>query len=227
MQLGFDMDTGFLACDCGSGSPLNSPIIWDTWVELRVDLDADTVDLYYNGTLEASHLWSEGPFGADMHFPLKLGAVDLYPDSVGGTPSPVYFDSFTLVAASPTNCLRYCTAGVNSVGSGALISATDGCDGTDGMLSIQAAPVPNQPGLFFHGANQAAIPFGCGSLCTTGGIVRGGVVIGSGQVATYDLDVSLLPPGDVRNVQFWYRDPAYAATCGSSFNTSDGIENTN
>ena len=61
-------------------------------------------------------------------------------------------------------------------------------------LLFESSPVPNDSGVFFHGAIQAQIPFGNGFLCTTSGITRGATVQASGNTASYLYDNS-----DVRN----------------------------
>ena len=65
------------------------PIIYDEWVEMKliIDLDLNTVDEYYGGTLFASHTWDDdgGAVGT-------IGAVDLY----GNNASSVYYDDILL-----------------------------------------------------------------------------------------------------------------------------------
>ncbi len=81
--------------DPGIQNPL--PIVYDEWVELRMemDFDADYVEQYYNGQLLASGLWA-----------IRGGAVafanlDLYAFLVA---SPVYWDDLSLVP-EPTACV--------------------------------------------------------------------------------------------------------------------------
>ncbi len=79
---------------------------------------------------------------------------------------------------------KYCVALSNSTGSPADISASGSASVGAGYLKLESSPVPNQPGVFFHGANQAQIPFGNGFLCVTGDIVRGAVTMATDNVAT-------------------------------------------
>ena len=124
---------------------------------------------------------------------------------------------------------QWCLPNSNSVGPGASISISgSGSVGAgDTVASVQG--VPNQSGVFFHGSNQIEIPFGCGSLCASGGIRRSTVVVASGNAATYAYDESG-PKRSLagfentrRNFQFWYRDPMHASVCGHTFNMSDGV----
>ena len=50
------MDTGLLNSSEGAGDE-NVPIVMDAWAEIQVDIDlnANTVSSYYNGTPVASH----------------------------------------------------------------------------------------------------------------------------------------------------------------------------
>jgi hypothetical protein len=92
--------------------------------------------------------------------------------------------------------------------------------------TLTSLPVPNQFGIFFHGMDQSQNPFGNGFMCTTGGILRGAVVMAVGNVATYTYDNSD-PKHSVagfisstRNFQHWFSDPMGG---GALFNTSNAI----
>ncbi len=121
---------------------------------------------------------------------------------------------------------KYCTANPNSTGSPADLSAAGSASSRAGDLMLTSSPVPNQAGIFFHAANPSQIPFGNGFLCTTGGILRGAIVMGVGNVATYTYDNSDAKHtlsafiGSTRNFQYWFRDPAGG---GSFFNTSNAV----
>lgn len=121
---------------------------------------------------------------------------------------------------------KYCTATNNSTGSPADISATGSASSFAGVLRLTSTPVPNQNGIFFHGSNQAQVPFGNGFLCATGGIARSAVTLGSGNEATYtynnsDAKHSLAPfIGTQRNFQHLFRDPMGG---GAQFNTSNAL----
>ena len=121
---------------------------------------------------------------------------------------------------------KYCVANPNSAGAPADISASGSASSSAGDLTLTSTPVPNQNGIFFHGMNQAQNPFGNGFMCTTGGIVRGAVVMAVGNVATYTYDNSDARHsmgafiGTTRNCQHWFRDPPAG---GAFFNTSNAI----
>ena len=106
------------------------------------------------------------------------------------------------------------------------LSAYGSASSGGGDLTLTSMPVPNQNGIFFHGDNPSQVPFGNGFLCTTGGIVRGSVVMGVGNVATYTYDNSDAKHslaafvGSTRNFQHWFRDPAAG---GAFFNASNAV----
>jgi Tol biopolymer transport system component len=121
---------------------------------------------------------------------------------------------------------KYCIANANSTGSSADLSAFGSASSGAGDLTLTSLPVPNQFGIFFHGMNQSQNPFGNGFMCTTGGIVRGAVVLGVGNVATYTYDNSDAKHSlggfvsTTRNFQHWFRDPMGG---GAFFNTSNAV----
>ncbi len=135
-----------------------------------------------------------------------------------------HIDNFSLVPGGVGT--KYCTANPNSTGSPADISASGSASSSAGDLAVTSAPVPNQNGIFFHGTNQVQNPFGNGFMCTTGGIVRGAVVMAAGNSVTYTYDNSDAKHsmaafiGSTRNIQHWFRDPAGG---GAFFNLSNAI----
>ena len=86
VQLNCDMDTGQIASDFGGGATAN--IVYGQWVELKFDIDLDnnTVDEYYNGTLLSSHVWDDTSNGT-------LECIDLF----GNGASSIYYDDITVV----------------------------------------------------------------------------------------------------------------------------------
>ncbi len=121
---------------------------------------------------------------------------------------------------------KYCIATANSTGSPADISAACSASASAGKLMLDASPVPNQNGVFFHGANQIQAPFGNGFMCTSGSTTRGATISASGNRATYTYDNSDGKhrlgafAGMTRNFQYWFRDPMGG---GALFNTSNAI----
>jgi len=119
----------------------------------------------------------------------------------------------------------YCTAAPNSASAG---GARIGSTGTpsflsnDFVLTITDGPV-FQTGIFFHGSTQTNVPFGNGFRCAGGSVVRLPVTTtGTNGAAFFPLDLTTagIAPLDVRNFQYWYRDPAAG---GTGFNLSDGL----
>jgi hypothetical protein len=126
--------------------------------------------------------------------------------------------------------VKYCVANNNSTGAPADLSASGSGSSAAGNLVLTSAPIPNQNSIFFHGANEAQLPFGCGFQCATGNIIRGAITPGVGNSASYTYDNSDTRHslgafiGTVRSFQHWYRDPMGAGICGGqTFNTSNAI----
>ena len=116
----------------------------------------------------------------------------------------------------------YCAPGnPNSVSSaGVVLTHLSGTPG--GLLTLQVENTPLQPGVLFYGSNQIDQPFGCGRRCVGGGIVRSGVYMPSSGTQSLILDTTG-SAGLPFNLQYWYRDPANSASCGNSFNLSNGL----
>jgi hypothetical protein len=94
--------------ECGNGviesefENLTLPLIFDQWVEIRVeiDLDVDVQNIYYDGTLLSSKSWTGGVTGGGLP---TIGAIDLF----GNDASPIYYDDIVLdggaTAVEPTS----------------------------------------------------------------------------------------------------------------------------
>jgi hypothetical protein len=114
-----------------------------------------------------------------------------------------------------------CTTTSNSTGNPAHLMITGSDSLADNNFVITAAPVPNQPGIFFYGTTQINFPFGNGFRCAGGALQRLGITFASGNVLTREASAELIAFGSAgltRNFQAWYRDPAGG---GLSFNFSD------
>jgi len=100
-QVEFNNTTGLIECDCGGANAFTTPILYDQWVEIRaeVDLDADFAEIYYDGVLLGSWVWSTGTSGTDDNTPIGFKAVDLYAET-GGPMKRTYFDDVKVVGAS-------------------------------------------------------------------------------------------------------------------------------
>ena len=91
---------------------------------------------------------------------------------------------------------NFCSSTPNSTGSPALISATGSDSVSANDIVLFAQPVPNQPGIFFYGPEQIAVPFGNGTLCVGQGAL-GDLRVDLGQGATRELPPGVLvDPGD-------------------------------
>ena len=114
----------------------------------------------------------------------------------------------------------YCGEGsTNSVGPGARLTPTGGFGTATATFDI--TDIPDQSGLLFAGDTQTNAPFGCGALCVHGQVTRGPILQPSGNSISVGFDMSL---PHTLFIQYWYRDPAYAATCGAVFNSSNALK---
>ncbi|TDJ74323.1 MAG: hypothetical protein E2O39_05010 [Planctomycetota bacterium] len=147
---------------------------------------------------------------------------------MGGTPAGNLAVRASFPAAS-IHCAAesYCTATPNSTGAPAAIFASGSASVAANDLVLGAGPVPNQPGIFFYGAQQASTSFGNGTPCIAGRVGRLDVVNAVGNVMTVVLDNTSPPsaatqitPGSTWNFQAWFRDPMPG---GASFDLSNGL----
>jgi hypothetical protein len=123
---------------------------------------------------------------------------------------------------------------LNSLGTGALLSATGVASVASDTVVLSGTGMPNSSALYFRGTSQLSggngIVFGDGLRCVGGTIVRLGVKLNAGGASQYpttgDASVSVrggVAPGDIRQYQVWYRNAA-PFCMGSTFNMSNGIE---
>ncbi len=158
----------------------------------------DGPDCNANGIPDACDIYS----GASVD-----GDADGVPDECGGGPS------------------NYCSSSPNSTGAAAVIGVSGSLSVSTNDFTLEVSPVPDQPGLFFYGANQTDMPFGNGRLCVNGTIVRLPVIYtGLGSIQ-FPIDNTNLPAngpitsGSTWNFQNWYRDVPAGAPY---FNLSNG-----
>jgi len=152
-----------------------------------------------------------------------LGDDDACPLDIGCNSGSAYV--FTIRDPLGQN---YCGPAVpNSSGDPAEIHACGSASVASNDLLLRAEPVPNQPGIFFYGPQQANVPFGNGTLCIAGQVGRLDVVNATGNVMTFLLDNTSPPSaatqitaGSTWNFQAWFRDPA---ALGAFFNLSNGL----
>ncbi len=124
--------------------------------------------------------------------------------------------------------VSFCVTSANSVGPGALMGSNGHVSIAANAFELTAAPVPDQPGIFYFGSEKEQTAFGNGFRCVGGGqpIFRLPVELGSGQTLAHELDFGAAPadgvllPGTTWFFQAWYRDPAAG---GANFNLSDAL----
>ena len=166
----------------------------------------------------------------DLNYTLgDLTFNEIFFGSGGGAVLGYNFDDLQIESTglSSTIGTNYCVSTVNSTGSAALIAASGSLSVMDQSLTLTAAPVPDQPGIFFFGPNQVQLAFGNGFRCVGGTLVRLPVAIGANNELIHDVDFGspVVAPNLVGNTtwnfQGWYRDPAAG---GAAFNLTDGTE---
>jgi subtilisin-like proprotein convertase family protein len=93
-QVNFNGATDQLTNDGVSGG--TSSIVYDQWVEIRVeiDLDADTQDFYYNNQLLYAGTWTGEVSGGGA---VNIATVDLYANNA----SSVFYDDISLAPPTP------------------------------------------------------------------------------------------------------------------------------
>ena len=151
--------------------------------------------------------------GPDM---LYFGALD---DSVFENAGALYTYTRPIVT-------RYCPASANSSGAAARIDWRGSTVLAQDSFELEASGgPPQQPGVFYFGPNQIAMPFGNGMRCVGGSTVRvPPVQLDAAGVAHSELPLVNFPqllPASTYNFQFWFRDPAAG---GAFFDLSDAIQ---
>jgi len=128
---------------------------------------------------------------------------------------------------SPAGWTNYCVGAPNTVGPGAVMSASGSASlALDNFVLGCSGLPPSTNGIFFFGAMQIQVPFGNGFRCVGGTIVRFGVQTttpaGTVQRAIQQMQLpgGPIPAGATRDFQFWYRNPLAG---GAGFNLSDGL----
>jgi len=120
----------------------------------------------------------------------------------------------------------YCEASASSLGEPAVLRAR-GCSSLEaGGLAFEAAPVPDEPGVFVYGPARVERPFGDGRLCAGGTLTRSPVQVGHSGLLWWTLELAVPPhdqisAGSTWFFQAWFRDPAAG---GSGFNLSSALE---
>jgi hypothetical protein len=124
-----------------------------------------------------------------------------------------------------------CTAGVNSTGSASSIGAGGSPYVASNDFELFANQLPSlETGVFLMATATGDVPFGNGTLCVGGAVLRLGAVSTQSGQATLALDMtdpfspaSQITAGSTWHFQFWYRDTAGG---GAGFNLSNGLSAT-
>ena len=213
-----DPDTGNVTASAGVLAPLGNP--------------SPQTAIGRDGTVYLSNGWASSPagngrlwaFSADLsqtYFTIQLNRQNQGGPALAQSGSLVLCDRIG-VYTYREDFSRFCGASANSTGSPARIEAGGSNQaGSGNLLQLTGNDVPNQPGIFFHGATQISAPFGNGTLCVGAPIVRLlPPVVGSGNTVTRTVDNAPFQVDQIRNFQYWFRDPMGG---GSGFNTSDAV----
>jgi hypothetical protein len=107
VQVQFDSLLATVTAQLLGGLTFSTPLVYDQWVEFRVeiDLDADQVDYFYNGIEFASDIsWIDGVSGGGIP---TFAAIDLYTD-LSTTGDDVYLDNVVIETGAATGCYADC-----------------------------------------------------------------------------------------------------------------------
>jgi PEP-CTERM motif len=111
VQATFNLDTDTLTDDFAPDPKPTLPIVRDQWVKIAadIDLDADTVNFYYNNTLLSTHAWKTG--GESVS---EIKAIDLY---AGNSPATMaYYDDVVIQAIPEPSVLCLLGTGLLALG---------------------------------------------------------------------------------------------------------------
>ena len=234
VQVDFSPLTGNYTIDTASTN-FTGPCVFDQWVEIRaeVDLNLDTVELFYNGTSTGvSYQWNGGVSGFGTGN-TEISTLDLYANGAMSPQSRVYWDDMSLqpgfngcgATACQSNPVNYCTAGTSSSGCQATLSSSGTASATaaNGFSLIASNVEGDKDGLYFQGTNgRQANSWGNSSSfqCVIPPVKRLGLLGKSGTTGacdggfTQDLNAywQAFPnknpgAGAVVQAQLWYRDP--------------------
>ncbi|HJO26286.1 MAG TPA: hypothetical protein QF730_03470 [Planctomycetota bacterium] len=171
--------------------------------------------------------------GGSLHFDYDSTSVFVFDDPGSGLSATFTLTGRIDADADCPGATNYCSTNANSSGGPAVISLAGSSSLSANNWVLEAAPVPNNWGIFFYGGNQVAggngIPFGDGRLCVGAGqVFRGSPRLASGNVHSYDIGVQNPPStngtihvGTEWHFQAWFRDPQGSG--GSGFNLSNGL----
>ena len=129
------------------------------------------------------------------------------------------FSSMEIGPAGPSS---YCEpqSGNSVAAAGAVLASTG--DFLGASAGFLVTDTPDDFGVLFTGrADGGQLPFGCHQRCVGNSVLRYGPFAASGNTLSATIDMSGAPLNN--RVQWWYRDPANLAACGSSFSLSNAL----
>lgn len=139
----------------------------------------------------------------------------------------ICYDQMFQVDAEPAIYDAYCSSVANSTGLAATMQISGSNSLFDNSLTLTARhTVPGQPGMFFFGPDEVAVPFGNGTRCVGGSPTnRFSTVLFADETGAFSLqtDHTILPDGvmwmtgSTWRFQAVYRDPGV----GTGYNMTD------
>ena len=129
------------------------------------------------------------------------------------------------ITPRPGSIENYCSAGINSVGSSALLSHAGSTSVGENNLSLHSDGCPpGVTGLYFYGSSRSQVPLGQGTRCVGFPLFRLYPLVFADSVGAVrrPIDYTALRPmgailpGSTWHFQLWYRD-------GQTSNASDGL----
>ena len=163
----------------GSTAPGTFAVIFDRWVEIKlaIDLDADTIEVFYDGTsLGPAYPYTRGYAGVGTG-PKWISAVEL--QHVSSSPGEFAYWDDVLVQKSFPPPVFFCTAKTSLVCGAPSISSSGAPSVSDPSgFVVTAAPARScKTGLLLYNTlvQTPALPFQGGSLClAAAGLKRAG-----------------------------------------------------
>ncbi|MFT5477311.1 MAG: hypothetical protein ACI8Y8_002657 [Planctomycetota bacterium] len=231
MPVGMDPTSGDLWPTAGSANvtvPLHNTVPWVAFVDYEFELTMVPGNIEITvreGTTVLEH-WVL----ADSTY--TSGQFGFYNYSQG----PILYQGFTQESVATI----YCDAKVNSQGCLPILATMGDASFSDTTpFEITATMlINNRNGMLFYGlAGRAAVPFGGGTLCVAGPLLRAPIQRTGGNAAGLDCSGSLsidinallqgggaatIMAGDQVNAQFFYRDPQHAD--GTGYGLTEGVE---
>ncbi len=233
-----DSSAGNVLAFAGQPAPFFLPLPLDQWIEVRahIDLTADSADIYFDGVLVNTMVWSLGQNGQALGAVPQIAALQFLGATGAGVSTGSYVDDSSFRGEVGTT---YCSpAVVNSTGVPATMRADGSTVAADNQLTLLAADMPmNAFGYVIVSETQgfSMNPGGSdGHLCLGGSVGRyvgPGQVMNTGTTGSFDLplDLTQIPQptgfvaavaGDTWNFQAWYRDSSGGV---ATSNFTDGL----